>query len=113
MIYDSIVANKGALPPERLRFKGWERIKTVEKNTPLFAWIESSDPKDTNIPSELLYPSAQRTINYYGESPLTWWIEFKNIKVAGIPERLLYKHCITSKFVEEWEKSQKKNTPIP
>ena len=32
VIYDSIVANTGALPPERLRFKGWERIKTVEKN---------------------------------------------------------------------------------
>ena len=113
MIYDSIVANKGALPPERLRFKGWERIKTVEKNTPLFAWIESSDTKDTNIPSELLYPNAQRAINRYGVSPLTWWVGWKNIKVTGIHERLLYKHCITSKFVEEWKNSQKENTPIP
>lgn len=113
VIYDSIVANKGALPPECLRFNGWEKIKTIEKNIPLCAWIESSDPKDANIPSELLYPNAQRTINYYGVSPLTWWVRWKNIKVTGIPERLLYKHCITSEFVEEWENTQKKNTPIP
>ena len=58
VIYDSIVANKGALPPARLKFKGWEKIRTVEKNIPLCAWIESSNPKDANIPSELLYPNA-------------------------------------------------------
>ena len=53
MIYDSIVANKGALPPERLRFKGWERIKTVEKNTPLFAiW----SPEGKNAPFLCIEP---------------------------------------------------------
>ena len=77
------------------------------------AWIESSDPNDANIPSELLYPKAQRTINHYGVAPLTWWVGWKNIKVTGIPEKLLYKHCITAEFVEEWKNSQKENTPIP